>query len=37
MHVIPKYAKNEGFEFSASKKYLKNVDDVYQIINKVKK
>ncbi|MDE5545029.1 MAG: HIT family protein [Malacoplasma sp.] len=36
MHIIPKYAKNEGFTYSAENKNLLDNDSVLKIIQKVK-
>lgn len=36
LHVIPKYAKNEGFVYSAENKNLMEIESVYKLIKNVK-
>ncbi len=36
IHIIPKYAKNEGFSFSSDNRHLDPVDDVYEGIMQTK-
>lgn len=36
MHIIPKYAKNEGFEFGSPNKQIGNIDEIYNKIMKSK-
>ncbi len=32
IHILPKYAKGEGFEFGENKKHLEPIEDVYESI-----
>lgn len=36
MHIMPKYAKNEGFEFSSNNKFINDLDEVFTKITKSK-
>lgn len=36
MHIIPKYAKNEGFEFEAKNKNVNDIEEVFTKITKSK-
>ncbi|BAC44141.1 HIT family protein [Malacoplasma penetrans] len=37
LHVIPKYAKNEGLTFSAENKNLKEIEEVFKVLKKKNK